>query len=103
MEKERFSSLTAAVLPAVLVIPLYLWAFASAAHGSGVSALPVAAQHSVSAALGRDNPDYYAQADGANFKASAARQKLTFHFTPQGVELCSGSARWSMHFGGYGY
>lgn len=68
-----------------------------------LSKVPLAAQSSISAALGRDLPDYYARGTGDSFEAANPSQGLATHFDSAGVEVRSGNLRWKLAFDGYGY
>ena len=70
---------------------------------ASLSRLPVAAQASISAAMGRDIPIYSAKTTGEGFEAANARQKLVTRFTSEGVEVRHGNARWGLALRGYGY
>lgn len=65
--------------------------------------LPAAAQPDVSAALGRDLPEYHMQAANGGFSAANPNQKLTIRFTAEGLQLHQDSAHWGMTLCGYGY
>jgi hypothetical protein len=83
---------------------LSLWARAAdqpvAAHSSS---LPAAARSSISAALGRESPEYRMRAVEGGFNAGNSRQKLVSHFTAEGVGVRNGSTRWGLSLRGYGY
>jgi hypothetical protein len=85
-----------------LFSPILLYASAGE-PGASMSNLPLAARSSISAALGRENSDYQAQAKGCGFESANASQKLTINFTMKGVEFRHGDARWGMMLRGYGY
>jgi hypothetical protein len=89
----------------MLSITLTLCAGASDQRGSTpLASLPVAAQASISAALGRDTSQYYARAAGrGGFEAKTPSQRLDTRFTAQDVVVSSGRVRWSMALQGYGY
>jgi hypothetical protein len=70
---------------------------------SGLSRLPLEAQSTISAALGRDIPSYQARAWRGGIEADNARQKLVSNFSSQGVEVHSGHQRWRIALRGYGY
>ncbi len=70
---------------------------------SDVSSLPLEAQATISATLGRDIPSYQARASRGGIEADNARQKLVSNFTSQGVEVRSGHQRWRIALRGYGY
>lgn len=70
---------------------------------SVLSSLPLEAQSTISAALGRDIPSYQARAWRGGIEADNARQKLVSNFTSQGVEVHSGHQRWRIALRGYGY
>jgi hypothetical protein len=68
-----------------------------------LASLPAEAQSSISAALGRDLPEYEARPQGGGFEAQNTRHKLVADFTSAGVALRSGSALWGFALRGYGY
>jgi hypothetical protein len=93
-----------AISSCVLLGTLILRASASDQRGStSLSSLPVAAQASISAALGREKSQYHLRAAGRGFEAITPLQRLDTRFTAQGVEVSSGTVRWSMALQGYGY
>jgi hypothetical protein len=67
------------------------------------STLPRAAQSSISAALGRDIPDYVARAQGTGFEAQNLRHRLAVDFTSAGVAVRRGGASWELALRAYGY
>ncbi|MGH9431879.1 MAG: FG-GAP repeat protein [Terriglobia bacterium] len=70
---------------------------------AGLSRLPLGAQSSISAALGRDVPGYQVRTERGRLEAGNARQKLAVDFTPEGVQVRSGSQLWRITLRGYGY
>ena len=68
-----------------------------------LSPLPAAAQSTISAALGRDLPDYHVRTTSHGLEASNSHGALTTHFTATGVQVTSGTLRWAMTLRGYGY
>jgi len=85
----------------LLAIPVRL---AAQRHpADSLSGLPLDAQPSVSAALGRDLPEYQAQARSGGFKAQNAQHKLAADFTSHGVAVRGENLFWRMAFSGYGY
>ncbi len=90
------------VLASVLALSL----LASAANRQAsdkISTLPVAAQPSISAVLGRDIRDYHVQAADGGFSATNPHQNLAARFAPGGVEVRHGGSRWAMTLLGWGY
>ena len=67
------------------------------------TSVPVAAQPGISAALGHDDSRYAARAVGDGFRAENPQQALAAEFTPQGIEVRTGMARWGLALRGYGY
>ena len=87
-----------------LVLTLTLCAGAINQPGSApVTNLPVAAQASISASLGRDASQYHARAVAGGFQTTTLSQHLDTRFTAQGAEISSGRVHWSMGLQGYGY
>jgi hypothetical protein len=76
---------------------------ASSPHLAGLGSLPRSAQPSISSALGRDTASYHARPAADGFDAYNSHEKLTTHFSSDGVEAVSGDARWKWSFVGYGY
>jgi len=68
-----------------------------------LSSLPLDAQASVFAALGRDIPEYRAQARNGDFRAENPQNNLAAEFTSQGVAVRGESVFWKMTLRGYGY
>ncbi len=77
--------------------------FAPAAGSQGLSSLPVKAQGSVSAALGRDDSRYWFQAKTSSVHAENPGHALDLNFTQRGVDISSKGARWGLALRGYGY
>lgn len=67
------------------------------------SSLPMLAQSSISARLGRDIPLYRVRAVGLGLRAENVRHRLAANFTLQGVEVDRGNGRWAMALRGYGH
>jgi len=59
--------------------------------------------NTISAALGRDLPDYHVRTTSHGLEASNSHGALTTHFTATGVQVTSGTLRWAMTLRGYGY
>jgi hypothetical protein len=72
-------------------------------RGANLSALPLAAQSNISAALGRDTSGYHAQGTSSGFTTTNPNQMLTTDFTSEGVEVHNGRMRWGMNLRSYGY
>jgi len=88
----------------MLFVTLTLCASASdRPESTPLSNLPAAAQASISAALGRDESQFHLRAVGEGFEARTRSQRLDTRFTAQGVEVSSGTVRWSIALQGYGY
>ncbi|MBZ5511150.1 MAG: FG-GAP repeat protein [Acidobacteriia bacterium] len=68
-----------------------------------LSSLPVAAQRTISRALGGDDARYRMVPAAGGTHAENPQHALTVDFTPQGVAVHSGTARWGMALLGYGY
>jgi hypothetical protein len=68
-----------------------------------LSSIPPAAQSSISAALGRDLPDYHVRTTRNGLEAANSHGALTTRFTSAGVQLTTGTLRWAMTLRGYGY
>jgi hypothetical protein len=68
-----------------------------------LSTLPAAAQSSISAALGRDLPDYQVRTTSTGLEATNSHGTLTTHFTAAGVQVTSGTLNWTMTLRGFGY
>ena len=81
------------------------------AHGSAMaqstttllSNLPIAAQSSVSAAIGSYIPAYYVHPARDGFDAVNPSHRLTTYFTARGIEALSAGTGWRMTLRGYGY
>jgi hypothetical protein len=86
-----------------LLLTVSLGAASEQARSTRLSSLPTAAQSGISAALGRDIPEYYVQAGGDGLTSANPHQKLSTHFTREAVEVREGNARWRMTLRGYGY
>lgn len=80
-----------------------LYASASDQNRNRLDSLPAAAQSSISAALGRDIPEYSVQVSGGELKATNAHHELQMQFTSTGVKVRRGENRWGMALQGYGY
>jgi len=90
-----------------LALSLGVTAFAASNQNrDGLASLPVDAQSSISAALGRDLPSYSVRTRGAALEAENAQQKLTADFTSTGVAFHTSNATsheiWKLALRGYG-
>lgn len=65
--------------------------------------LPLEAQSSISAALGRDLPGYQTRARQGIIETSNSREKLAVSFTQRAVELRRGRESWRIALRAYGY
>jgi hypothetical protein len=70
---------------------------------AGLSALPVAAQGSISARLGRDLPAYRIRPASGGFEAQNTKNTLKADFTPEGVMTHVAGAVWGMALRGVGH
>ncbi|MGH8555062.1 MAG: hypothetical protein ACREUD_05795 [Gammaproteobacteria bacterium] len=68
-----------------------------------LSSLPLPAQATISAVLGRDQPSYHAVTSGSGFHADNPKHALAADFAREGIEVHTGGARWGLRFSGYGY
>jgi hypothetical protein len=91
------------MLTLMLLVTLTFCASALGREGATSSNVPVAAKAGISAALGRDIPIYFVHAAPSGLDAQNPRSGVATHFTPQQVEVTSGTLRWSMALQGYGY
>lgn len=78
-------------------------AVASTQHGTDWADLPLGAQASISATVGHDAQQYQIQPAQAGFAAENSPQHFSARFTPEGVEVSSGSANWRMTLRACGY
>jgi hypothetical protein len=101
MKLAKGMCVTTLALLILLAIPVRLPAQQDPADG--LSGLPLDAQPSVSAALGRELPEYQAQARSGGFKAQNAQHKLAADFTSEGVAVRGANVFWRMALRGYGY
>jgi len=65
--------------------------------------LPVEAESSVSAAMGREDYSYKISARAGYAKAENAQNHMSTVFRTDGVHICAGAARLEVRFAGYGY
>jgi hypothetical protein len=101
MKSTRLSCITGIALLTLLAIPACI---AAQQHpADGLSSLPMDAQRSVSAALGRDIPEYRAQGESGGFDTHNAQHKLAAEFTSQGVAVRGNNVFWRIAVRGYGY
>jgi len=101
MKSTRLSYVTGIALLTLLAIPACI---AAQQHpADSLSSLPMNAQRSVSAALGRDIPEYQAQARNGGFKAENPQNNLAAEFTSQGVAVRGENVFWRIALRGYGY
>jgi hypothetical protein len=68
-----------------------------------IARLPMAAQASISQALGRDHGAYHAVADDGDIRAENVRHDLTARFSAAGVEVSSENERLTLALRAYGY
>ena len=68
----------------------------------GVSSLPIQAQASISAALGRDQRAYHAKREGRAWRLENRKHGLRADFIYGGVEVRSGAARFGLRLAGLG-
>jgi hypothetical protein len=101
MKSTKLSYVTGIALTTLLAIPACM--AGQQYPADGLSILPAEAQRSVSAALGRDLPEYLAQARSGGFKARNAQHKLAADFTSQGVTVRGENVIWKIALRGYGY
>jgi trimeric autotransporter adhesin len=71
-------------------------------HG-GLSSLPLAAQGSISAVLGRDDSRYWAHGAQGGFHAENPQQALAMDFTRRGLKVSSGATGWGLELRRYGH
>jgi IPT/TIG domain/FG-GAP repeat len=69
----------------------------------GLVTLPLAAQGSISGALGADSPTYRVRASGTGFRATSPAQHLQARFDRSGVVLSSGAVKLSLSTRAIGY
>ncbi len=69
---------------------------------AGLSSLPIQAQASISAALGRDQRAYHAKREGRAWRLENPKHGLRANFTTRGVEVQSGAARFGLRLTGLG-
>ena len=65
--------------------------------------LPLAAQASISAAIGRDQTAYHAAKVDDELQMSNPNQSLVVDFSPDGIAVEAGAAHWGLNPRGYGY
>lgn len=75
----------------------------SNSSSSPATKLPAAAQANLSAALGRDIPDFKMQAGNGFIRARNARNHLIANFSRAGVQIHAGAKNWQLKFCNYGY
>jgi hypothetical protein len=86
----------------LLVLALEVSASTNVAAAQATT-LPIDAQSSISAALGRDLPEYQIRPTGNGVVAHNRPQQLTSRFTTGGMEVEIGKLRWTMALRDYGY
>ncbi len=89
-------------------VPIVLLAISTCASASDpkateLSSLPIAAQSSISAALGRDLSGYHIRASGSTLETTTSHGALTAQFTPAGIQLISNHLHWTMALRACGY
>ena len=79
----------------------------SLAQANAQNSLPTGAQGPISAALGKDNSDFWVYPNAKGFRGKNPRQVLMADFTRQGAEVRSEARgqnlHWSLEARGYGY
>jgi len=78
-------------------------AFASDQNRNSLSSLPLAAQSGISAAVGRDIPEYSVEVSNRQVRATNEHHQLEMQFTSTGVNVKQGNSRWGLALQGYGY
>ena len=106
MYRTRLSRLACSFLMLLIALPLALRDAGAGARPSerfvkqeaprGLSSLPIQAQTSISAALGRDQRAYHAKRDGRAWRLENRKHGLRADFTTRGVEVRSGAARFGL-------
>jgi hypothetical protein len=86
-----------------LILAASLCAIASGKNDVTLSGLPIAAQSSISAVVGRDTADYQPRTAAHGFAIENSRQRWSASFTSEGIEVHDGAAHWAMNLKGYGY
>ena len=113
MYRTRFSRLGCSVLILLIALPLGVHHAAAGTRLSvrlveqgkpppGLSSLPIQAQTSISAALGRDQRAYHAKREGRGWRLENPKHGLRADFTTRGVEVQSGAARFGLRLTGLG-
>jgi len=112
MYRTRLSHLACSFVMLLIALPLALRDAEAGARPSerfvkqeaprGLSSLPIQAQTSISAALGRDQRVYHAKRDGRAWRLENPRHGLRADFTTRGVEVRSGAARFGLQLTGLG-
>ena len=90
-------------LVASAVLLAWSCAFGSDQNRNRLDSLPPAAQSSISAALGRDIPEYSVQVSNRQVRATNEQHRLEMEFTSTGVNVRRGNSRWGLALQGYGY
>ena len=104
MYRTRFSRPACSVLILLIALPLGVHHAAAGTRPSerlvgqgapppGLSSLPIQAQTSISAALGRDQRAYHAKREGRAWRLENRKHGLRAGFTTRGVEVRSGGSR----------
>jgi len=83
-------------------LALSVYATSSDRSNNSLASLPAAAQSTISAALGRDLPNYRVRARGAVLEAKNAQHKLTADFTSTSIEVSTSNTTWKLVLRGYG-
>lgn len=68
-----------------------------------LSSLPPAAQGPISAALGKDDSNYWVHSTAAGFRLDNPRHALHAEFTKQGTKVHNNNLRWGLETRDYGY
>ena len=76
----------------------------NSSHSShSVTDLPVAAQYVISAAIGKDSPDYYAAASGTGWTLANPTNHFSIDVQPDVLNLSAGADHWEMALRQVGY
>ena len=112
MYRTRFSRLACSVLMLLIALPLALRdagagtrppeRFVKQEAPRGLSSLPIQAQGSISAALGRDQRAYHAKREARAWRLENPKHGLRADFTTGGVDARSGAARFGLRLTGLG-
>jgi hypothetical protein len=99
-DRERKMRAVCGVIVLALVLGASTWPVRAATNG--LASLPLAAQSTISATLGRNDAAYHAVLNGDCYRADNPQQALAATFATEGVDVRTDAARWGLAFGGYG-